>query len=562
MKLSQLICIFMIFFTAGCGSNKADTPSGSAQPGTGEVSETTTIATENLDLDLSPAYGDTLIEHALSDAVILNPLIYTDSPSGDIISLVYNGLVKRNQNLELVGDLASSFEVSAGGQLITFYLRKGVKWHDGEDFTAADVKFTYDKIMDPATKTADRDNFILIDSFEIVDPYTVKMHYKEPFAPALVRWSIGIIPKHIFEKENINTSKYNKQPIGTGPYKFVEWTPDEQIRLEAFDKYFDGKPYINRYVYKIIPDETMAFLALKRNELDTMGLDPERYEKQAKSREFLSRFNIYTYPSISFYTYIGYNLLNPVFSDKRVRKALTLATDRQAIIDNVLLGHGQTLSGPFAPTDWAYDQSIKPLPYDLAAARKLLAEAGWSDSNNDGFLEKDGRRFSFTLSIPNGKQTFKLIAQLTQDCWKSIGIEVKIEQVEWTVLMKMCDDKNFDSMILGWSQGLDPDHYSIWHSSQIPDMPAGKNGNNYMSYINPEADRLWEQGRTTFDLELRKQIYHKLHSIIHEDQPYTFLYVTDAIVAVDNRIHGIKVAPSGIYYNLEKWYVPKKLQKY
>ncbi|MDD5089421.1 MAG: peptide-binding protein [Candidatus Wallbacteria bacterium] len=511
--------------------------------------------------DLSPAYGDVIIETSIADAVTLNPLLYTDSASGDIIALVFNGLVRRNENLELTGKLAETWEVSSDGKIITFQLRKNVLWHDGEPFTADDVKFTYDTIMDPNTKTPSRNSFSLVQTLEVLDSHTVRAIYKEPFAPALSRWAIGIIPKHLFENEDINTSKHNQKPIGTGPFQFLSWTPDDQIALEAFDRYFDGRPYVDRYIYKIIPDPSMAFLSMLRNEIDIMGLTKDQYNKQANSEAFLSRFNVYVYPSTASYSYIGYNLNKPKFSDRSVRQALTMAIDRQIIVDEILYGYGKILTGPFAPTDWAYDQSIPPFPYDPAAAVKLLEKSGWVDTDGDGYRERNGEKLEIELATNNGNETRKLVVSLVRSFWEKVGIRTIVQEVAWNVLMNMCDSKEFDAIVLGWDLGRDPDHYGIWHSAQIPDE-QNKNRNNFISYSNPEADRLWEQGRTTFDQTRRKEIYHKLHAMIHEDQPYTFLYVTESIVAVDKRIHGIKIAPAGIFYNFEKWYVPKELQRY
>lgn len=552
-----ILILFLLFSIVGCfkpsEKNKSEVKDTKVETHTFE---------EKKEIDLSPAYGDTIIEWSSADAVILNPLIYCDSPSGDIIALIFNGLVKYDENLRLVGDLADTWEVLDEGKTIIFKLKKGVKWHDGEKFTAEDVKFTVDKLLDPKTLVYNRSDYELIDTVEIIDDYTIKVRYKKVFAPALESFGIGIIPKHIYEHEDINNSRFNRHPIGTGPFKFVSWTPDEQIVLEAFDDYFDGRPYIDRYIYKVIPEDSMAFLALKRGELDIKSLNPDQYKKQANTEEFLNRFNVYRYAPGSSYTYIGYNLTKDKFKDKRVRQALTMAIDRQVIIDNILYGYGKIITGPYSSSSWAYDKSVKPFPYAPDKAKELLSEAGWNDTDGDGFLDKDGKMFEIVLSTGNGNKTRKLAAKLIKQYWETIGIKVKLNFVEWSYLMKMCDYMDFDAIILGWGLGRDPDQAGIWHSSEIPDMKRGKGGNNYMGYINKEVDRLLEEGRTTFEFNKRREIYQKFFRIIHEDQPYTFLYERESIVAVNNRIHGIKIAPAGIFYNFEKWYVPKVLQRY
>ncbi|MFQ5866431.1 MAG: peptide-binding protein [bacterium] len=504
-----------------------------------------------------PAYGDTIIEASIGDASYLNPILASDSASGDINGYVYNGLVKYDKNLNMVGDLAESWDISEDGLVITFHLRKNVKWHDGEPFTSDDVKFTYEKLVDPNTKTPYASDYLMIDRFEIVDPYTVKIIYKEPFSPGLESWGMGIIPKHIFEKGDFNSHPANRHPIGTGPYKFVEWKTDERILLEANDDYFEGRPYINHIIYRIVPDQAVQFLELRKGTIDTMGLTPDQFQKEAISKDFLDNFNKFRYPSFG-YTYLGYNLKNPLFKDKRVRRAITFAINRQEIIDGVLLGLGQISTGPFPPTSWAYNKAIPVYEHNPEKAKKLLYNCGWQDRDGDGILDKDGRPFSFTLMTNQGNKMRQLCATIIQFNLRDVGIQVKIRILEWAAFIhQYIDKKNFDAVILGWSLSRDPDQYAIWHSSQVKEGQY-----NFISYSNSEVDRLLVEGRRTFEMERRREIYHKIHAVLAEEQPYTFLYVADALPVVHKRFHGIEVAPAGIGYNFIKWYVPKEQQKY
>jgi len=504
-----------------------------------------------------PAYGDTIIEASIGDASYLNPILASDSASGDINGYVYNGLVKYDKNLNMVGDLAESWDISEDGLVITFHLRKNVKWHDGEPFTSDDVKFTYEKLVDPNTKTPYASDYLMIDRFEIVDPYTVKIIYKEPFSPGLESWGMGIIPKHIFEKGDFNSHPANRHPIGTGPYKFVEWKTDERILLEANDDYFEGRPYINHIIYRIVPDQAVQFLELRKGTIDTMGLTPDQFQKEAISKDFLDNFNKFRYPSFG-YTYLGYNLKNPLFKDKRVRRAITFAINRQEIIDGVLLGLGQISTGPFPPTSWAYNKGIPVYEHNPEKAKKLLYNCGWQDRDGDGILDKDGRPFSFTLMTNQGNKMRQLCATIIQFNLRDVGVQVKIRILEWAAFIhQYIDKKNFDAVILGWSLSRDPDQYAIWHSSQVKEGQY-----NFISYSNSEVDRLLVEGRRTFEMERRREIYHKIHAILAEEQPYTFLYVADALPVVHKRFHGIEVAPAGIGYNFIKWYVPEDQQKY
>jgi peptide/nickel transport system substrate-binding protein len=511
----------------------------------------------NEQLPSPPAYGDTIIEASIGDASYLNPILASDSASGDINGYVYNGLVKYDKNLKLVGDLAESWDISEEGLVITFHLRKNVKWHDGEPFTSDDVNFTYEKLVDTNTRTPYASDYLMIDRFEIIDPHTVKIRYKKPFSPALESWGMGIVPKHIFEKGDFNNHHANRHPIGTGPYKFVDWKTDERIVLEANGDYFEGRPYIDRIIYRIMPDEAVQFLELRKGTIDTMGLTPDQFQKEAVSEEFLDSFNKFRYPSFG-YTYLGYNLKNPLFENKSVRQAITYAINRQEIIDGVLLGLGQVSTGPFPPTSWAYNKNVPVYEYNPEKAKELLCKCGWRDRDGNGILEKDGKPFSFTLMTNQGNKMRELCATIIQSNLRAVGIQVNIRILEWAAFIhQYIDKKNFDAVLLGWSLSRDPDQYAIWHSSQIKEGQY-----NFISYNNPEVDRLLVEGRRTFDMQKRKEIYHKIHAILAEEQPYTFLYVADALPIVHNRFHGIEVAPAGIGYNFIKWYVPKDQQKY
>ncbi|MDD2716897.1 MAG: peptide-binding protein [Candidatus Wallbacteria bacterium] len=556
MKLYIILISGIFIFAEGCGTRQEI----SMQPK--EIfPSVSNVSTQTSETSLSPAYGDSLIEIYLSDAVTLNPVLIADVPSRRISQLIFGSLVKESPYYDILPDLAETWETRADGRAITFHLRDGVKWQDGVPFSADDVKFTYEKIMDPKTQTYVRDDFTLVSTVEVLDRLTLRVEYSEPFAPALCGWTIGIIPKHLYASEEINSCRYNRAPIGTGPFRFVEWKPQEQIILEGNQDYFGGRPYLNRYICKNIPDPSMAFLCLLRGEADMMELTPDQYVKKANTGDFLSRFNVYRYPS-TLYTYLGFNLTNPLFSDKSVRQALTMAADRQAIIDNVLYGMGMVLSGPFPPSFWAYDNTVKPLPFDIEKSRALLSEAGWKDLDGDGILERGGKKFDFELVTNNGNEMRRLAASLIRDDWKKIGVNVRLKFVEWGVLMDVCDYKSFDALIMGWSHRTDPDPFSRFHSSVIPDKARGFVADNFCSYINPAADKLMVEGRTTFELEKRRKIYHEFHRIISEDQPYVFLFSQDTIIAVSNRVMGIEVAPAGIRYNIQGWYVPKQFQKY
>ncbi len=504
-----------------------------------------------------PAFGDALVEGTIGEASTLIPILATDASSHAVAGQIYNGLVKYDKNLAIVADLAESFDISRDGLIITFHLRKGVRWHDGAPFTSRDVLYTYRVVIDPKTPTAYAEDFKQVKTIAAPDDYTVRVTYASPFAPALASWGMNILPAHLLEGKDITKSGLARQPVGTGPYRFREWVAGQKIVLESNRDYFEGRPYIDRYIYRIIPDTSTMYMELKAGAIDMMGLTPVQYARQTTSPRFTSSFNKYRYPSSS-YVYMGYNLRHPLFGDKRIRQALTAAINKDELIQGVLFGMGQKAHGPIVPGRWAYNPNVKDIAYDPQHAAQLLAQAGWKDKNSAGVLVKDGKSFSFTILTNQGNQQRLLTAQIIQQRLRFVGIDVKIRIVEWATFLKEFVDKGkFEVVMLGWSISQDPDMYDVWHSSKTN---AGEL--NFIGFKNDEVDRLLVEGRSTFDIEKRKKAYFRIQEILADEQPYTFLYVPDALPVVSSRIRGVEPAPAGIGHNQIKWYVPKAEQVY
>ncbi len=504
-----------------------------------------------------PAYGDILVRGEIGDASNLIPLLASDSASHNIAGMVYNGLVKYDKDMNIVGDLAESWDITAKGLVITFHLRKGVKWHDGQPFTAADVLYTYQVTVDPKTPTAYAEDFRAVKKAEALDDYTFRATYDKPFAPALISWSSSILPRHLLAGTDITQSPLKRHPIGTGPYKFKEWVAGQKIVLVSNPDYFEGRPYIDGQITRIIPDTATMFLELRAQNLGMMSLTPLQYTRQTENNLFKNNFNKYRYLSFA-YTYLGYNLKNLLFTDKRVRQAISYAINKDEIISGVLLGLGKPAHGPYKPGTWAYNDNVKKYNYDPQKARELLREAGWTKLNSDGVLEKDGKPFVFEIVTNQGNETRQKCAEIIQRQLKDIGITVKIRILEWSAFVtNFINKRRFDAVILGWTIPLDPDAYDVWHSSKTKPEEL-----NFISYNNPEADEMLVKGRSTFDQNQRKKYYDRFQEILAEDQPYTFLYVPEALIITHNRFRGIQPAPIGLEYNFIKWYVPKDEQKY
>jgi peptide/nickel transport system substrate-binding protein len=504
-----------------------------------------------------PAYGDILVEGSIGDASNLIPLLATDNTSHSISGLIFNGLVKYDRDLNIVGDLAESWDISKDGLVITFHLRKGVRWHDGQPFTAEDVLFTYRLTIDPKTPTAYAGDFLKVKKAEVLDSHTFRVTYDKPFAPALMSWGSSVMPKHLMEGTDVTKSPLARHPIGTGPYRFKEWKTGQKVALVYNPDYFEGRPFIDGRVMRIIPDMATMFLELRARGIDQMGLTPLQYKRQTENRYFRSHFRKYRYLSFS-YTYLGFNLQHPMFADRRVRQALAYVVNKEELIDGILLGLGKEATGPFKPGTWQYNADVKRYPYDPEKARGLLAEAGWRDTDGDGILDRNGQRFEFELLVNQGNEVRAKTAEIVQRRLAEAGISVKIRIIEWAAFIKeFINKRRFDAVILGWTIPMDPDLYDVWHSSK-----TGPSELNFVTYKNEEVDALLEKGRGTFDRAERKRCYDRIQEILAEDQPYIFLYVPDALPIFDARIRGIDPAPIGIGHNVIRWYVPKEEQKY
>ncbi len=507
-----------------------------------------------------PARGDRLVSASIGDATNLIPLIAGDAASQDIAGQMYLSLLKYDRNLNLMGQLAASWEVSRDALTIIFHLRPHLQWTDGKAFTSADCAFTVHLMLDPHTQSPFKSDYARIRGVEAPDAQTFIVHYKEPYSPALSSWAgLAILPRHVFKGVDIMNTPLSRHPAATiGPYRLVRWLPQQSILLRANPEYFDGPVWITERLLRIIPDTATQFLELSAGHLDSMNLTPLQYRRLFPSKPRLVReYRRYKYLGFG-YTYLGFNLKRPPFDDVRVRRAIAYAIDRREIVDGVLLGLGKVIATPYKPGTYWVNKRIHPRPYDPDKARRLLAAAGWSDENGDGILEKNGRPLSFTILTNNGNKQRADAAVIIQQRLKQVGIAVKIRLVEWSAFIEhFINKRNFEAVILGWSLSPEPDQYSIWHSSQ-----TGPRQFNFLSYANKKVDRALVAATRTFDRARRKQYYDLVQQELYRDVPVVFLYAPYSLPVFHKRIHGIKPAPAGIGYNSEHWFVPKAEQKY
>lgn len=501
-------------------------------------------------------FGDRIIFGTIGEASNLISYLSTDSASHEVADLIFTALLRYNADLEPEAWAAESWSVEDGGRRLRFRLKKGIRWEDGVELTAEDVQFTWKIVTAPETGSPYAEDFLRVKEFRLIDRYTFEVTYESFFARAIASWMSPILPRHILEGQDLRRTDFSRKPVGAGPYRLKEWSAGSRIVLEASPTYFGGKPHIAEVIYRIIPDESTMFMETRSGRLDVMNLSPLQYLRQTNGDFWEREFNKFRYLA-SVYIFMGYNMEHPFFRDLRVRRAISLAINRDDLVRGVLLGQGVAAFGPYKPGTWAYNKKMKAPEQDLEAAAGLLAEAGFRKGKN-GLLQKDGQDFAFTILTNQGNEQRILTATLIQSQLANLGIEARIRTVEWAAFIREFVHKGrFDAVILGWTITQDPDIFQIWHSSQ-----AHEGGLNFTRYRNPEVDKILEEARATPDRATRQALYWRLQEILAADQPYSFLFVPYALPVVQKRFHGIKPALAGIMYNFEDWYVPAALVRH
>ncbi|MBW2307735.1 MAG: ABC transporter substrate-binding protein [Deltaproteobacteria bacterium] len=476
--------------------------------------------------------SDRLVVGMEQEPATLDPRFAVDVASSRAIQLLFNGLVKKDPSSNLVPDLAESWE-TPDPKTYRFRLRKGVKFHDGKELTAADVKYTFDSIRDPVIRSPLAGSYKIIKAIETPGPYTVSFHLRKQFAPFLINMTVGIVPMHAAKAAG---KGFSAHPVGTGPFSLKKWTRDEELQLQAFDGYFDGRPHMDEVIFRIIPDDTVRYLELKKGSLDFVqnnlppdvvaGIEREESLKVLKS------------PGTN-YEYIGFNLQDDYCRLREVRLAVAHSLNIPLMIRHLLKGLGTEATGILYPGHWGYNPDVPRYEYNPDLARKLLDRAGFPPDEN-------GYRFTLEYKTTQADLSRRK-GEVIQEQLASVGIRVKLSSYEWSAFFADIRRGNFQLYSLQWVGVTEPDiYYYLFHSRSIP--PEGANRGHY---INPALDELIEAGRFTLDLEERKAIYGNIQRIVAHDLPYISLWYNVNVVVMKKNLEGYVMYPAGDFSALK-----------
>lgn len=540
------IMLFLSLFFSGCMEKKTTTDDRASQ------------GDEALTEQKEPEDGGDLIIGSIGSPILFNPLYSSDGVSADIQDFLFEGLVGSNKkdfgpNTE---KLAASVEESEDGLTYTVKLKEGIKFHDGEPLTADDVVFTYRIPLSDDYDGPRKSYFEALESVKKIDDRTIKFHLNKVDAQFhSIGLSFGILPEHILKDVPIHElaeHEFNtKKPIGSGPFKFVEWKDGEFVKVEAFEDYYQGRPHLDTITVKFATDTNALLTQLQNRDIDFYAGIPASDIETVKS--FQDKIGIKLKEGLApSYTFFAGNMRNELFKDKEVRQAINHAIDREAIVNEILEGHGEVAHVPESPLSWAYHDDVPKFTYDPGKAKRILADAGWKPGK-DGILKKDGKRFSFELKTNLGSQVREDVVVLLQEQLKKVGIEVKPVFVEYSTFTN--DVKpgvwNFDAVIFAWLLGTDPDPSIFFHSKEI------EKGLNFIGYSNPELDRLLEQQLKERDREKRKKLLGNIQVKLAEDLPYTLLFYPTEYRAMPAELEGYEFHPLHKIYKPHKWWLSK-----
>ncbi|MDD3805189.1 MAG: ABC transporter substrate-binding protein [bacterium] len=497
--------------------------------------------------------GGQLVIGTSSDFEPFNPVITCWSVSSWINDIIYDGLVRLDRDNRPQPCLASSWSVSSDGRTWTFLLRPGVLFHDGRELTSAHVVFTYRSILDPKNASVWAADLGEVYSIAGKGPYKVVFKLKSSFAPFIYAMRYGVLPAHLCAGRKFDDPIFTTCPVGTGRYRLEAFTPGKSAVLAANDRYFRGRPHIDKIIFKRYQDLTTLWSGLEAGDIDWMdyGLTAEDFNRVKRN----PHLRTYSYNRPYYYSLV-FNMRRPLFQDLRLRQAISMCIDRKVIVDKALLGQGAVCRGPYSPVSWANDPHVGEPVCNPGQAVRILRSLGWSDADGNGILDKNGRELAITLLYDKGNDIKDKSALLIQQQLAEVGIKLNIVCLEVSVLINnYMMPRNFDILFIEAITVPDPSViYRTFHSSKTND------GLNFSSYNNLQADKLIMAGRRAKSEEDCCKAYRALHRLLADDLPVAFLFHLNELVGINRYFKGVSPCDQGMLWNIEEWYIPKQYQ--
>ena len=503
----------------------------------------------------TPKKGGHVVEGNFTDVRTFNSMLSSDTASNQVIGLMFEGLLNYRKNGDLIPALAADLpKTSSDGLTYTFKLRPNLKFSDGQPLTSDDVKFTYQLAFDSqyaavaSPRRGDLSKYIA--SIDTPDPQTVIIKTTQVFAPFLANHALyGILPKHVLGSmtaAQINTADFNTAPsVTSGAFKFVKWDKGQQVTMARNDNYWAGAPYLDQWIYKVLPDSVAVTNQLKTGEIDIGPVDPGQFDAlKTTSTVAMSEFPV---PTFTFYAYQldPSKPAGPLFQDKAVRQALLYALNRDQIVSAVFFGHGTVANSVEPPTSWAYkDKPATLIKFDKAKAESLLDGAGWA-KGADGTRAKNGLKLKFTMITNAGNKQRESMLQIMQQSWHDIGVEATPSLIQFPQLVsQIVSIRTFDVFLVGFNWAQDPDVSPLYHSRNTA---AG--GFNGAFFKNDQADQLLDQALTTLDKTKRKQLYSQFQDLMSDLQPSPVILFNTGIYGVNTRVQGTDFGPFNQFAN-------------
>ncbi len=512
--------VVVVLLLASCGGGTVEAP-----------------AEDPVAADSQPRSGGTLLRRLEVDITTLNPILASSRYDRIVAAYLFTPLIHLDSNLRPAPGLAESWEISADGRVYTFQLNPKATFSDGRPVRASDVVFTLKKIADPETEAQ-----MVASGFELLDlsktravgDHAAQVVFRERLASQFVQFNnVLVLPEHVYGIGDFRGS-FNDSATGSGPYRLVRMTRGKEVVVQRRPDYWGTNPWIETVVFKVISNQATAWNAAKTGELDETTLKSDLWLREQNNPALKGRLKFTRFYGLS-YNYIAWNGRNPLFADKRIRRALGMCLDTRSIIKNLYGGTARAMNGHFLPEQWAYNPAVPLLEFDVGGAKEIFASAGWLDTNDDGILDRGGKPFRFALTVVGGDTQSLAITQAYQSTLRQAGIEAEIAVLEGAAAIQRILAGNYEAAYLSWDLDPDPDPFALFHSSQIP--PRGQ---NFVYYSNPAADRLIAEGRRELRLSARTDIYNQLHAVLADDQPYTWVTQPSMKWVFSSRLHGVR----------------------